>query len=319
MAEDGWRHVARSATAIAFTTVMFATLLSVGARLWWVCDLFTHFRPQLALGCLLTGVAGSWLRARSLAWAAAAGLVLNVFLMAPVVWPTPATVLADGRPVRVVSFNVAFFNRDFAALGPYLESLHADVIALQEMPPERLPALLASLPGYPHRFLDANRDEYGVVVMSRWPLGTARAVDLGVPGRPAARVSVEFPDARLDLTAVHLMWPIGADVSRQRNRQLIALARVARDCRGPCVMVGDFNVTRWSPRFQDLLRESGLRDGAQGLFVPQTWPSWPLPLRIRIDQCLVNRAVEVDQLAVGPTAGSDHLATINDLRIEKQR
>src|SRR6185295_801292 len=101
---------------------------------------------------------------------------------------------------------------DFAALGPFLESLHADVIALQEMPPERVPALLANLPNYPHRFLDANLDTYGVVVVSRWPLVNAHIVDLGAPGRPAARVSVEFPDARLDLTAVHLLWPIGAEV-----------------------------------------------------------------------------------------------------------
>jgi len=267
----------------------------------------------------LACVAAGLLRARALACWAVAGLGLNVFLMASVIWPSPSVTLADGRPVRVVSFNVAFFNRDFAALGPFLESLHADVIALQEMPPERLPALLADLPDYPHRFLDANLDQYGVVVISRWPLVERHSVELGVTGRPAARVTVEFPDARLDLTAVHLMWPIGAEVSRQRDAQMVALARVARDCRGACVMVGDFNVTRWSPRFQDLLRDSGLRDCAQGLFAPPTWPSWPLPLRIRIDQCLANRAVEVDRLAAGPAAGSDHLATINELRIAKQR
>lgn len=319
MAEEGWRHVARSTTAIAVTILLSATLLSVAARVWWVCDLFTHFRPQLALGCLLTCLAGSGLRARALAWMSSAGLALNVLLMAPVIWPSSPVTLADGRPVRVVSFNVAFFNRDFAALGPFLESLHADVVALQEMPPERLPALLASLPSYPHRFVDANRDQYGVVLVSRWPLLAGRSMELGVPGRPAARVSVEFPDARLDLTAVHLVWPIGAEVSRQRNVQMVALARVARACQGACVIVGDFNVTRWSPRFQDLLLESRLRDCAQGVFAPTTWPSWPLPLRIRIDQCLANGAVAVDGLAAGPAAGSDHLSTINDLRIEKRR
>jgi endonuclease/exonuclease/phosphatase (EEP) superfamily protein YafD len=319
MAEEGWRRVARATAGIALTLTLLTTLLSAAARWSWLCDLFTHFRPQLALGCALLAGAAALLRARSLALAAIAGLVVNALLMAPVIWPSSPVTLADSRPVRVVSFNVAFFNRDFAALGPFLESLHADVIVLQEMPPERLPALLAGLPSYPHRFLDANRDQYGVVVMSRWPLVEGRSLELGVPGRPAARVSVKFPDARLDLTAVHLMWPIGAEVSRQRDMQMVALARVAHDCRSACVMVGDFNVTRWSPRFQDLLRNSGLRDCAQGLFAPPTWPSWPLPLRIRIDQCLANRAVEVDNLAAGPAAGSDHLATINDLRIAKER
>ena len=319
MAEAGWRRVARATLAATLAIAMLATVLGAGARWSWFCDLFTHFRPQLTLAFAFACAAGALLRARALTLVAAAGLAANALYMAPVVWPAEDAVMINSRPVRVVSFNVAFFNKDFAGLGPFLESLRADAVALQEVPPEELPALLARMPSYPHHFLMANTGKYGVVLMSRWPLADSRSVDLGIPGRPAAEVSVVFPDARLSVTAVHLMWPIGRDSSRQRDTQMAALAPVLAQCQGPCVAVGDFNVTRWSPHFQDLLRNSGMRDCASGLFVPQTWPSWPLPLRIRIDQCLANSGVAVTRLAAGPTAGSDHLPTINDLRIARRR
>jgi endonuclease/exonuclease/phosphatase (EEP) superfamily protein YafD len=319
MAETGWRRVARATLGAALAIAMLATVLSAGARWSWYCDLFTHFRPQITLAFAFACVTAALLRARVQTLVAAAGLAANVLFMAPVVWPAADTVVLDGRPVRVVSFNVAFFNKDFADLGPLLESLQADVVALQEVPPRELPALLARMPNYPHHFSKANIGDYGVVLMSRWPLAEARSVDLGVPDRPAAEVSVVFPDARLSLTVVHLVWPIGGESARQRDTQLAALAPVLAQCHGPCVAVGDFNVTRWSPRFQDLLRDSGMRDCASGLFVPQTWPSWRLPLRIRIDQCLANSAVAVTHLAAGPTAGSDHLPTISDLRVARSR
>lgn len=318
MPDSGWRRVARAIVAIGLVFAALATLLSAGARWSWFCDLFTHFRPQLALGFALAGVAAYGLRARRLALYAAAGFVVNALFMLPVVWPVESPRFADGRAVRVLSFNVAYFNRDFAALGPFLESSGADVVALQEVPPRELARLVERTPGYAHRFLDAATGQFGVVVLSRWPLADTRVLDLGVPGRPGAQVTVMLPDSRLTLTALHLVWPLGGEVSAQRDTQLRALASVLADCHGPSVAVGDFNITRWSPNFQRLVRESGMRDCAQGVFVPQTWPSWRLPLRIRIDQCLVDAGTEVVRVSAGPpAAGSDHLPTFNDLRIAR--
>lgn len=317
MAETRWRLAVKAQVGFVLAVLVLATLLSAGGRWSWFCDLFTHFRPQLTAGFALAGVAALWLRQRGLTIVAAAGLLMNLIFMAPVVWAGPQPDLADGRPVRVVSFNVAFFNHSFAEIGPYLESLQADVVALQELPLRDLPQVLAQLPGYPHHFLGANTGDYGVVVVSRWPLTDTHVIALGVPGRDAAQVSLALPDGRLTLTAVHLLWPLKSEAAFQRNTQLAALAPVLAQCRGACVVVGDFNVTRWSTHFQDLLRDAGMRDCARGWFVPQTWPSWRVPLRIRIDQCLVNDGVEVLGVATGPAHGSDHLSTINDLRIAR--
>jgi endonuclease/exonuclease/phosphatase (EEP) superfamily protein YafD len=319
VADRDWRGAARAPVGLLIILLLIATALTLAARLSWFCDLFTHFRPELTFGLAVATMLALVVRHHRLVLLALAGLLVNGFCMAQVVWTRPAVRLTDGRDARVVSFNVAFFNRRLGEIAPWLESLHPDVIAMQELPARELPAVLAQMPRYPYQFLDANTGNYGVVIVSRWPLSGGRVVDLGVPERNAAQVIVQMPGAPFTLTAVHLLWPLTPRSSSQRNRQMKALAPVLAGCRGSCVAVGDFNATRWTPLFQDLVRDSGMRDCARGWFVPQTWPSWSIPLRIRIDQCLANDAVEVTAVAAGPNLGSDHLPTINDLRIARPR
>lgn len=317
MASEGWRRTLIAPLRLAIALLCGATVLALGARWSWFCDLFTHFRPQLALGLTLTALAALLLRQGRLSLVAAAGLLVNLLCMAPVVWPRAPVTVPDGRVVTAVSFNIAFFNANVPGVAPYLESLRADVVALQEVPGHAMPELLASLPSYPYHFVKANTGSYGVIVVSRWPLEQARVVDLGIRDRDAAQVVVQFPDTRLTVTATHLSWPMTGESARQRGIQMTALAKTLAECRGACIALGDFNVTRWSPHFQQLLRDSGQRDCARGVLVPQTWPSWRLPLRLRIDQCLANANVEVLRLGAERAAGSDHLATINELRIAR--
>jgi endonuclease/exonuclease/phosphatase (EEP) superfamily protein YafD len=319
VADRDWRSAARAPAGFVILLLSFATAMSLGAPWSWFCDLFTHFRPELTVFLALATVLALAVRHRKLLLLALAGLLVNAVCLASVVWRAQPVTAADGRAVRVVSFNVAFFNHRFGELAPWLEAQRADVIALQELPARELPAVLAQMPDYHYQFLDANTGNYGVVIVSRWPLADSRVVDLGVPDRNAAQVTVQLPGAALTVTAVHLLWPLTPTSAAQRNRQMRALAAALNACRGACMAVGDFNVTRWSPHFQDLLRDSGMRDCAHGWFVPQTWPSWRIPLRIRIDQCLANAGVEVTAVAAGPDLGSDHLPTIDDVRIAGRR
>jgi endonuclease/exonuclease/phosphatase (EEP) superfamily protein YafD len=89
----------------------------------------------------------------------------------------------------------------------------------------------------------------------------------------------------------------------------VQLQRLAADLAvetGPRMVIGDFNVTPFSPLFDDLLRDTGLIDArrVQGLQV--TWPTYALPLWIAIDHCLVDEAIPVVDVRHGPDIGSDH-------------
>jgi endonuclease/exonuclease/phosphatase (EEP) superfamily protein YafD len=117
---------------------------------------------------------------------------------------------------------------------------------------------------------------------------------------------------------MHLDWPLMPDAAVIRNLQLPALGQELAACKGPCVVVGDLNTTPWSSHYRDLLNVSGFRDCAAGRgFLPTWHAGLPVPLRIRIDHCLVNSTVSVVAVEVGASAGSDHLATINDLLVAR--
>jgi endonuclease/exonuclease/phosphatase (EEP) superfamily protein YafD len=72
-------------------------------------------------------------------------------------------------------------------------------------------------------------------------------------------------------------------------------------------VVGDFNMTPWSPYFPEILRVSGLKNSLVGAGFQPSWPSWlPALLRIPIDHALVSEEFEVVERKVGPHIGSDH-------------
>jgi endonuclease/exonuclease/phosphatase (EEP) superfamily protein YafD len=81
-------------------------------------------------------------------------------------------------------------------------------------------------------------------------------------------------------------------------------------------MVGDFNLTPWSPVFDAVLSAGQLNDTGMGFGVRPTWyvfPTWAGGLKI--DHILSSQNIAAVNYRVGPDVGSDHRAVILDFRI----
>lgn len=307
------------ARPLAFVTgaLCLASLLACAGRWSWACDLLVNFRTQYAAMLCVAFALALAFRRFGLAAVAASAFALDA-------WPTvgalagsaAASAPAPGaRAVRVVAFNVNIGNDGLPAIARYLDSLQPDVVVLEELSPANAEKLAGLVPGLRYQYLAANRDIWGVVILSRWPLlAPGRAFRDGVAF--AARVDVDLGDRKFRLYGAHLNWPLVSASAQVRDAQLVAVGREIAACPHACVIVGDFNVTPWSSHYRDVLDMPGVRDCAAGRGLLNSWPaSLPAALRIRIDQCLVSGAVGVADVRVGESAGSDHLATINDLMI----
>ena len=102
-----------------------------------------------------------------------------------------------------------------------------------------------------------------------------------------------------------------------RNDHLDSLANTSRLIQGPVMLIGDLNLSTWSPYFDDLIKTSGLKDSRKGFGIQATWPvKFPL-LRIPIDHCLVSPSVSISNWARGPDIGSDHFPIIIDFTIDR--
>jgi len=297
------------------TIVCGATLLAFLGRWSWFCDLLVNFRTHYALLLSVALAAAGVLRCWRVAAIAAVGLALNLWPMHGVFTGSQSLPVAGARSVRLVSFNVNVANGDMTGVAAYLESLQADIVVFQEMTRANADRVATLLPRLSQRFPGEDPLAPDVLILSRWPLVAPQLVTRdGVV--LALRADVDLGDRRLRLYGAHLYWPVVPESARVRNAQLAALGRELAECRGPCVAVGDFNITPWSSHYRDLLEDSGFQDCARG----QGWlPSWntglPAMLRIRIDQCLASDAIRVERVRVGASLGSDHFATINEFSV----
>jgi endonuclease/exonuclease/phosphatase (EEP) superfamily protein YafD len=292
-----------------------ATLLALLARQSWLLELFTHYRPYYLLALLLA--AGVLLPLhRRLAVLAAVLALLNLLWVAPYLAGFGSAVLraeASGEPVRIIALNLWYRNDQHQRVLDYLRGRDADVLVLSELTPAWRTALAELEPGYPYRELIPQPGSQGIGVYSRLPLDVRGRSNLGFAGSNNVLADLELPGGTLAVYAVHLAAPMSADKAAGRNAQLDTLASLlaARQAADPQLLgqlvIGDLNITPFSPWFRDFLAAGGLEDVARRRGLLLTWPAAVTPPLIGIDHALVTPGTPVVALRTGPRVGSDHL------------
>lgn len=279
-------------------------------------ELASHFRVQYllaALACLPVFLAFG-----ALGWAAACVAYLLIFAPPALRLLLPAGgTAAPPRPatgLKLLHLNVQVENQDYARALALIGAERPDVIVLQEVTAGWAAALTRIGGDYPHglaRTFEAVGS--GIALYSRLPLEDVQSV--GAPDRPSVHARVRVGRKLVSLFTTHPRAPLRPGHFGSRNEQLAWAARYARELPEPKVLVGDLNVSPWSPYFGRLKAESGLRDAREGFGLLPTWPVWNrLPaLMLPIDYCLVGPGVGVVSLRAGPPVGSDHLPLIVEL------
>lgn len=289
-----------------------ATVAGFFGRDHWRLELLCHFRVQYFLSLATSG--GILLLARRWILAAfAVGLaVVNFALIAPLYVGDDAKAGATPN-LRVLSLNVHFLNRNFQPTLDLIADEQPDVILLLEITPAWVEALKPITMLYPYSEVMASHRTDGIALYSRYPITDLAVKRVAGVYLPTLIAGLDFPQGRVTVVGTHPASPGSEANFTARNAQLAAVAQWVAERAGPIVLIGDLNTTSWSPFFQDLVSNSGLRDTRQGFGVEPTWPWFPLPLRVPIDHCLVSQHFEVISRRVGPNVGSDHRPIMLDL------
>jgi len=295
-----------------------ATLVGFAGSFWWGFELATHFRVQYALA--LSGFALILLALRQWRWSALFGAfaLSNLALIAPAFWGDDSvTPTAEGQPsLRALLANVNADNRDFERLQRLITASDPDLIVLLEATPWLLDRLRDLGQRYPHRAAEPRDDLFGIALFSRHPLVQSQIIRLGDAVGPPAIVATITADARsFALIGVHPWPPVSADLAEGRNQQLRALAARVRQSQVPLLVLGDLNLSPWSPWFTRLLADSGLRDSRRGRGIQPSWPAGWWPLWIPIDHALFSAGIHVRHREIGPAIGSDHYPVIVDFQV----
>jgi endonuclease/exonuclease/phosphatase (EEP) superfamily protein YafD len=164
---------------------------------------------------------------------------------------------------------------------------------------------------YAHQCATRGLRGTGLLLLSRWPMQAAV-----LPGfsdvEPAVSATLRVNERSVQVLSVHTSWPHGPASSALRDRQLALIGEFARSQTGPLIVLGDLNVSPFSPHLQALLAGGNLRSASQGFGWQPTWPTFLPPAGIQIDHALTGAGVFVTAFRRGSPVGSDHLPIIID-------
>jgi len=299
---------------VGLAGLALATVLALAGALGWPFELFTHFRAQYAVAAAL--LAMLLLLVRRPGAAAVAGVLAALHAL-PALQRTVADdpVAACGGPTfTVVTANLQYSNRDTSRFLDWLAANPADLVVLQEVTGAWATAL-SQAAAYPQRDLLVREDPYGIGVMSRWPLRSLQRRDFAGDGLPSLAGDLVIQGQPVRFLALHTHWPILPRLAASRDRSLDAAAASLRAGEGPAAVLGDLNLTAYSPVFARFLEAAGLRDAVGEPRWAPTWMAGFWPLALRIDHVLVTPDLCVEHIEVGPSIGSDHRPVIARLRL----
>jgi endonuclease/exonuclease/phosphatase (EEP) superfamily protein YafD len=290
-------------------------------RMNWVLDLFSHFRPQYFL--VLTLSSFTLFLYGQVFVAAISGIfaLVNLIIILPLYFSgqkeqKPEEEGITNRQYRAVSINVLQDNQEYELAAEFIINVQPDILLLVEVNSTWLEALGPALDCLPFSIHQVREDNYGIALFSRFPMVEAKIVELIGPGIPSICSEVALEGFKLTVLGTHPAPPKSRIQSEQRNHQLQKITDLAASTTGPLIVMGDLNVTPWSPYFKGLLAGSGLKDSRRGFGIQATWPVRRPHLWIPIDHILVSSHIQTGRFYKGGDIGSDHFPVICSFSIK---
>lgn len=289
------------------------TLFSMLAQWHWTADLLCNFRVQFVLLFAAAVLCLLLFRRWKTVFVFAVFLAIN----AAFIWnylPTKTPVRTD-KSLRIMSANVLSTNTNYEAMAKAIAEGNPHIVALIEVSPEIAEYFEDNATNYPYRHFLARKDNFGIGIMSRVPLTKVESLQSEPLNLPSYRISFESGGETYELIATHPIPPIGSTQTLNRDNQLLQMAEsfTQDDNR---ILMGDFNMTPWSPRFQEILSKGNLVDSGAGFGLNPTWTVFPTLLGgIRIDHILVSPEIKTNNHGVLAIPGSDHSAVVIDIEV----
>lgn len=288
----------------------------------WLLDVASHFRVQYGIFLVLGAIFAWWLGNSQLGLLAAVLALSNLVVILPLYW-RPQSAMAATRlssPRRVLFANLWQPNQSHAEVLRLVEQHYPDLILLVESNQRWLAALEPLRQAYPYWVVQPREDNYGVALLSRWPLRESAVRTFSTAGVPSVVALVELDGQPFQVVCTHPPPPKSQAETRARDEQMQNLASLAAERQAPFMLCGDLNLTPWSPVFWRFTRRSGLSDSARGFGIQPSWPvgapNLGVPwMGVPIDHCLVSPEITVLDRRLGHAVGSDHYPLIVDFSL----
>jgi endonuclease/exonuclease/phosphatase (EEP) superfamily protein YafD len=315
------------AATITLLALGLLSLLSYIAW-FWPLELLTHFRIQyLILSLIVSSVLVILWRTRHLksklvVLTALLLVGLNGVEVIPWYLPHSQQVASNAaKAIRLLSFNLNIQNKGDNKAINVVRANKPDLALFLEVDRETVENLKTELKDtLPYSF---RSPAGGLALLSRFPIQDARGNNFNGRGGHNLIATIEVDKQPIELIGTHPLVPVTRKNFHSRNRQLAALSDYIRERDRPLILMGDFNLTPWSPYYRRFIKKTKLHNTRLGFGILPSWPrsathvhypKWLIPLmNIPIDHCLVSKHFKVARISTGANANSDHASLITEL------
>ena len=312
----------------------FVGILTVAGflgRFSWVFDAVCHFRAQYFFILMLSAILFTYGRK----WAPCILTSIFALINATIFIPYLAVVepvQADPHKIRALSINLDFNNASFDRTVSFITKSQPQLLILEELSEgweEALRETLAKFPyfirlkyanAYPSDSRNWVRDiveehKMSLGLFSKLPFESSKLGQFETYPTPYVMGQFKFKGKPFTLFGAHLIAPIGNVLSKVRNNEIAVLTQQIQAISQPTVLLGDLNVTPWSPFFKDLIQKTGLKETRKGRGIYPTWPTRHVSMQIPIDHSLTSSGIIVHSFRLGPDVGSDHFPLVLDFSL----
>lgn len=313
----GVRGLLQGAMLFLFGGAGMATVLVQFADRHHYLELLSHFRAQYLMVLLGSGVVLALINARRWGIPVLGLVMLCGWPIIPYYRP-PASIQTKGDAFKLLNANILAKNRNYEALSALIHRETPDIVALEEVTAEWAAGIKPAMRSYPYQVVIPLSNAFGIALYSKWPLSGTQVKYFGNAYRgrhfPSIVSHVHVGSNIITLVVAHPLPPMaGFSV---RNSQLADLANQRKVLGNRLLVVGDLNMSPWSPYFQRFILQTGLRDSQLGFGIQPSWPAANPLVRIPIDHVLVSQQFVVLKRKLGPDIGSDHLPVIAELALK---
>ncbi len=310
---------------------IISVIVTLGRFLFWnfPLELLTHFQVHyfwvtlLLVPVVVILLRVHKIRSRMTLFILLFTLVVNGIELASWYLPNKRMTLERTHILRVMTFNINVGNSEVDRLANSIISTNPDVVLTVEIDQKMKKNIEARVKYlFPHSFQSPGG---GLAVFSKLPLEDSSGQKFPGSNDTNLVTHIRYQNRQIQIIGTHPLVPVKLDRFTRRNQQLSALSSYLQYEDRPTILMGDFNLTPWSPYYQQFINKAFLHNTRSGFGILPTWirpsttvnlPQLLLPfINIPIDHIFVSKMFKVANTYTGDNANSDHAPIISELVI----
>ncbi|WP_233244139.1 endonuclease/exonuclease/phosphatase family protein [Brumimicrobium oceani] len=225
------------------------------------------------------------------------------------------------QSIQVISSNIYQFNKEFDRFKRFIRKEDPDLFITIESNKDWEKAMRELEEYYPHSEKITLENTYGMHLYSKIPFEEITTHYFVADDVPSIEAHIKTEDGEdLILFIVHPPPPSPTEEenSKERDGDLMCIAKRIQELDKPVLVIGDFNTVAWSKISNYFRKKSALIDGRHGRGILASFHAKYWLLRAPLDLVYHSPSIFLKELKVLENIGSDHFPIFCEFYLDKQ-